>query len=51
MITHDLDTLLGIVDRIVILGGGKTIANGPLETVTAVDDPWIKAYFSGRLPI
>lgn len=51
MITHDLDTLLGIVDRIVVLGEGRTIADGPLETVTAVDDPWIREYFSGRQQI
>lgn len=48
MITHDLDTLLGIVDRIIVLGDGKTIADGPLEQVTAVQDPWITEYFSGR---
>ncbi|MGH1361447.1 MAG: ABC transporter ATP-binding protein [Burkholderiaceae bacterium] len=50
MITHDLDTLLGIVDRIVVLGQGKTIADGPLSQVRAVDDPWIREYFSGRDP-
>ena len=51
MITHDLDTLLGIVDRIVVLGQGTVIADGTLDEVIAVDDPWIHEYFSGRLAI
>ena len=48
MITHDLDTLHGIVDRIIVLGNGKTVVSGSLETVMAADDPWINDYFSSR---
>lgn len=51
MITHDLDTLLGIVDRIVVLGEGTVIADGTLDEVIAVDDLWIHEYFSGRFAI
>ncbi|MGB7300334.1 MAG: ATP-binding cassette domain-containing protein [Burkholderiaceae bacterium] len=48
MITHDLDTLFGIVDRIIVLGNGRTVVSGTVDQVTATDDPWIKEYFSSR---
>jgi len=48
MITHDLDTLLSITRRIVVLGGGKVLADGSVQDVMAVDDPWIESYFASR---
>lgn len=48
IVTHDLDTLLSIVERVIVLGDGKVIADGTLAQVTAVDDPWIRSYFSTR---
>jgi phospholipid/cholesterol/gamma-HCH transport system ATP-binding protein len=48
LITHDLDTLTGVVDRVVVLGGGKVVADGPLERVRAHPDPWIQSYFAAR---
>ncbi|MFO1215256.1 MAG: ATP-binding cassette domain-containing protein [Burkholderiaceae bacterium] len=48
MITHDLDTLLSITRRIVVLGGGKVLADGSVQEVMAVDDPWIESYFASR---
>ena len=48
LITHDLDSLLGIAQRIVVLGNGKVMADGTAEQVMAVDDPWIQSYFSSR---
>jgi phospholipid/cholesterol/gamma-HCH transport system ATP-binding protein len=48
LITHDLDTLLGVVDRVVVLGGGKVVADGPLARVRAHPDPWIQSYFASR---
>lgn len=48
VVTHDLDTLLGIARRIVVLGRGKVIADGSVNEVTSVDDPWIQSYFSSR---
>jgi len=48
MVTHDLDTLEGIVDRIVVLGQGSVVANGSYEEVVSTDDAWIQEYFSAR---
>ena len=48
MVTHDLDSLLSIAQRIVVLGRGKVIADGSVDDVLAVDDAWIKSYFSSH---
>jgi phospholipid/cholesterol/gamma-HCH transport system ATP-binding protein len=48
MVTHDLDTLLGIVDRAVALAEGRVIADGPIAAVTRAEHPWIRQYFSAR---
>jgi phospholipid/cholesterol/gamma-HCH transport system ATP-binding protein len=48
VVTHDLDTLFGIARRIVVLGRGKVIADGSIDAVTQVDDPWLQSYFSSR---
>ena len=48
IVTHDLDTLLSIAERIIVLGNGKVVADGTLAEVTAVDDTWIQSYFSVR---
>jgi phospholipid/cholesterol/gamma-HCH transport system ATP-binding protein len=50
MVTHDLDTLLSIVDRAVALGNGKVIADGPMASVVRTGHPWIRQYFAARSP-
>jgi phospholipid/cholesterol/gamma-HCH transport system ATP-binding protein len=50
MVTHDLDTLLSIIDRAIALSAGKVIADGPIEAVRHSEQPWIKDYFSARAP-
>jgi phospholipid/cholesterol/gamma-HCH transport system ATP-binding protein len=50
MVTHDLDTLLSIIDRAVALSNGKVIADGAVATVMKSEDPWIREYFSARAP-
>jgi phospholipid/cholesterol/gamma-HCH transport system ATP-binding protein len=50
IVTHDLDTLLSIVDRVIVLSRGKVIADGPVNVVMRRDDAWIKDYFSARAP-
>ena len=47
MVTHDLDSLAGVCDRIAALADGKVIAAGPIEAMMASDHPWLKAYFHG----
>lgn len=48
LVTHDLDTLLGVVDRLIVLADGQVRANGPVAEVLRADDPWIRAYFAVR---
>ena len=48
LITHDLDTLMGVVDRLIVLAGGHVLADGTVKEVMAVDDEWIRDYFSVR---
>jgi phospholipid/cholesterol/gamma-HCH transport system ATP-binding protein len=48
LVTHDLDSLLGIVDRAIVLAHGKVIADGPVKEVCRVDDPWLRSYFHVR---
>ncbi|TCS69476.1 phospholipid/cholesterol/gamma-HCH transport system ATP-binding protein [Sulfuritortus calidifontis] len=50
MNTHDLDTLWGVVDRVIVLSGGKVIADGPVAEVAKVAEPWIQSYFSAHVP-
>jgi len=50
MVTHDLDTLLSIIDRTIALSKGKVIADGPVPAVMRSDHPWIREYFSARAP-
>jgi len=48
MVTHDLDSLHTICDRIAVLADRKVIAAGPMATMLASDHPWLKAYFRGK---
>jgi phospholipid/cholesterol/gamma-HCH transport system ATP-binding protein len=45
MVTHDLDTIHHIVDRFVLLGEKKAIAEGTLDEVLKVDHPIIDYFF------
>ena len=47
MVTHDLDSLHAICDRIAAVGEGKIIAVGTMETMLASEHPWLRAYFHG----
>jgi phospholipid/cholesterol/gamma-HCH transport system ATP-binding protein len=48
MVTHDLDSLHSVCDRIAVLADGKIIAAGPMATMLASEHPWLKAYFRGE---
>lgn len=48
MVTHDLDSLHSVCDRIAALGEGRILAEGPIEAMLANDHPWLRAYFHGK---
>jgi phospholipid/cholesterol/gamma-HCH transport system ATP-binding protein len=47
LITHDLDTLYAICDRVAVLADRKVVAVGTIEQLLALDHPWIQEYFNG----
>ena len=47
-LTHDLDMLVEIADRVIALSAGRVIADGPMNAVRASDDPWLQEYFASR---
>lgn len=47
MITHDLDTLWRVPDRVVFLGEGKVLAACPMAELVQHQHPLIQGYFSG----
>jgi phospholipid/cholesterol/gamma-HCH transport system ATP-binding protein len=48
MVTHDLDSLYAICDRVAVLGHGKVAAVGTIDELLLSEDPWIKSYFHGK---
>jgi len=48
MVTHDLDSLHTVCDRVAVLADGKIEVEGPMATVLASEHPWVKAYFRGK---
>jgi phospholipid/cholesterol/gamma-HCH transport system ATP-binding protein len=47
LITHDLDTLYRICDRVAVLADRKVVVNAPLAEVERLDHPWVQEYFHG----
>jgi phospholipid/cholesterol/gamma-HCH transport system ATP-binding protein len=48
MVTHDLDSLFAVCDRIAVLGQKKVLVEGTIEDMLAFDDPWVQEYFRGK---
>lgn len=46
-ITHDLDTLYRICDRVAVLAEKRVLINAPIEEVERCDHPWVQEYFHG----
>ena len=46
--THDLDSLWGLADRIIVLFEGRVIGDGPVRKVAGIEHEWIRAYFDTR---
>jgi phospholipid/cholesterol/gamma-HCH transport system ATP-binding protein len=47
LVTHDLDTLYTICDRVAVLSQKKVLVVGPLDQVASTDDAWVQSYFHG----
>ena len=47
MVTHDLDSLHAICDRIAVLAEGRVIVVGTMADMLAHTHPWIREYFHG----
>lgn len=47
LVTHDLDTLYAVCDRVAVLAERRVLASGTLEQMEQVDHPWVRAYFLG----
>jgi len=50
LVTHDLDTLFSIVDRVIVLSDGRVLGNGTVAELKHIDDPWLRDYFAARAP-
>ena len=48
MVTHDLDSLFSVCDRIAVLGQKRVLVEGTLEDMLKFDDPWVQSYFRGK---
>ena len=48
MVTHDLDSLFSVCDRIAVLGQKKVLVEGTLDDMLAFDDEWVQSYFKGK---
>lgn len=47
MVTHDLDSLHTICDRVAVLAERRVIANAPIHELMASTHPWTREYFHG----
>ena len=47
LITHDLDTLYAICNRIAVLADKRVLINAPIAEVERFDHPWVQEYFHG----
>ena len=48
MVTHDLDSLHTICDRIAVLGDKHVLIEGDLDTMLTCNHPWVRSYFKGK---
>jgi phospholipid/cholesterol/gamma-HCH transport system ATP-binding protein len=47
MVTHDLDSLHAICDRIAVLAEKKVLVTGTMAEMLEVEHPWVREYFHG----
>jgi phospholipid/cholesterol/gamma-HCH transport system ATP-binding protein len=47
LVTHDLDTLHAVCDRVAVLAEKKVLVTGTMADMLKVDHPWVHEYFHG----
>ena len=47
MVTHDLDSLHAICDRIAVLAERRVLVTGTMDDMLKQDHPWVREYFNG----
>ncbi len=47
MVTHDLDSLAAVCDRIAVLADRRVLAVGTMADMLRQTHPWIRDYFHG----
>ena len=47
LITHDLDTLYAVCDRVGVIADRRVVAAAPIAELETSDHPWIREYFLG----
>ena len=47
LVTHDLDTLHAVCDRIAVLADKRVLTVGTIEELLKYDHPWVQEYFHG----
>jgi phospholipid/cholesterol/gamma-HCH transport system ATP-binding protein len=47
MVTHDLDSLHSVCDRVAVLADKKVIAVDKVDNLVDYDHPWVREYFRG----
>jgi phospholipid/cholesterol/gamma-HCH transport system ATP-binding protein len=48
MVTHDLESLYTVCDRIAALADGRIVAVGSMSTMLECSHPWVQTYFQGK---
>ena len=48
MVTHDLDSLFSVCDRIAVLGKKRVLVSGTVDDMLDCPDEWVQSYFRGK---
>ena len=48
MVTHDLDSLFSVCDRIAVLGQKRVLVEGTIKDMLDCPDEWVQSYFRGK---
>ena len=48
MVTHDLESMYTVCDRVAALADGRVVAIGPMSTMLECTHPWVQTYFQGK---